>query len=67
MSNVIKLRQPFPKRCLAWFRRENLMGWIATILIIIAIINDLSGRTDKATFVACLAIFALLMAQGERK
>ena len=64
MSNVVKLRQPIRKRLRGWwkFSREDRLGWMAVVMVVVALIQDMRGYTDKATFILGLAIMLMLLA-----
>ena len=67
--NVTKLRQPLKKRIRSWltFSREDRLGWMVVVMVIVALIMDLRGQTDKATFITSLAIILLLLIKLEER
>ena len=64
MGTVTKLRQPLRKRARSWwkFSREDRLGWLAVVMVIAAMIEDMRGHDDKATFILVLAIVLMLLA-----
>jgi hypothetical protein len=67
MGTVTKLRQPFRKRVRSWWKlgREDRLGWMAVIMVIIAMIEDMRGHDARAAFVVGLAIVMLLLVRPQ--
>ena len=64
MGTVTKLNQPFRKRLLAALSKlqpKDGAGLLAGIMVMVGMIEEMRGHTDKATYTVALAIFLLLI------
>lgn len=66
--NVTKLKQPLGKRIGTLFKmsRDDRLGWTVFVMVLVAMIVDLRGQTDKATYIVSLAIVLLLLVKLDR-
>ena len=63
MGTVTKLRQPLRKRARSWWKlsSKDRMGWMAVVMVVLAMVEDMRDHDSKAAFILGLAIVLMLL------
>lgn len=69
MSNIVRLRQPFRKqiakrlRALLKMAPRDRLGWLAVVMVAVAMMDEARGNLGHANYILCLAIILLMLAK----